>query len=793
MIPRGLGLDEGLCFYQGHWGTFVPVTAALASVAIGLWVSATAVQAGLVRQVLRLLAVLSALVALPHSWSTQASTAHMLVGCLLFTTALLLGTAATFSPSRLGLERSRVSPTGSVSLVVGIAAALGALYWSGQPEGVPDRIPDRLPGRGPRQLFDLAPPRRRVAETSPLRHWGCDRSPSPFRLLSATARLDAFAVGNPGQLRARRTSVNSIRKLGPPWLGPSTNKRTRIPQLARSPRRDPSAAVYRWHMTQPNILLIMTDEERYPPPYETEAVKAFRREQLGARESIRDGALEFHRHYAGSTACVASRATLFTGQYPSLHGVSQTDGTSKKVDDPAMMWLDPDTVPTLGDWFRAGGYKTHYRGKWHVSNAALPIPGSHEGLMASDDNGVPIPEAVEAYRKSDRLDPFGFSGWIGREPHGPAPAESGKVRDGVFAEQVVELFDELAQARGDGPWLAVASFVNPHDICTYGIVWEQLWKFGPPDDSVPEVPAAPSQSDTFDDRPPCQEQWKAAWWQMAYEQPADLAYRRLYYYLHKLVDKAIGRIVEALESSGMADDTMIVFTSDHGDLLGAHGGMQQKWYNGFDEAIRVPLLIKGPGVATSAGGITMPTSHIDLIPTLMGLAGIDPERAMAGVAECHEEAQPLPGRDLSGIITASAGTDAVVSPLYFMTEDDISRGLNETNLLSGKPFDPVAFPSRVESVIATLPTGADGADELWKLNHYYERLDDWNADHGIPKNPFAGPPADPIFELHNLTTDPEEHHNRVDDEPQTLRNLTMLLDDQREAKRMLPAHRNPVA
>ncbi len=63
----------------------------------------------------------------------------------------------------------------------------------------------------------------------------------------------------------------------------------------------------------------MTDEERYPPPYETEEVMRFRKEQLTARESIRDGASAFHRHYVGSTACVASRATLLTGQYPSLH------------------------------------------------------------------------------------------------------------------------------------------------------------------------------------------------------------------------------------------------------------------------------------------------------------------------------------------------------------------------------------------------------------------------------------------------------------------------------------------
>ena len=128
-----------------------------------------------------------------------------------------------------------------------------------------------------------------------------------------------------------------------------------------------------------------------------------------------------------------------------------------------------------------------------------------------------------------------------------------------------------------------------------------------------------------------------------------------------------------------------------------------------------------------------------------------------------------------------------------MTEDDMSLGLNQTNLLSGKAFEPVASPAHVESVIATLRTGAGGAEELWKLNHYYERLDEWNAAHGVPKNPFAGPAAEPVFEMHNLSTDPEERHNRVDDSTDSLRKLASLLDSQREAKRLLPAHRNPAS
>ena len=93
---------------------------------------------------------------------------------------------------------------------------------------------------------------------------------------------------------------------------------------------------------------------------------------------------------------------------------------------------------------------------------------------------------------------------------------------------------------------------------------------------------------------------------MLAEQPADMAYRRLYYYLHKLVDQAIRRILDALDASGMADDTIVVFTSDHGDLLGAHGGLQQKWYNAFDEAIRVPMIVSGPGVDAVAGGVSHP-------------------------------------------------------------------------------------------------------------------------------------------------------------------------------------------
>ena len=522
----------------------------------------------------------------------------------------------------------------------------------------------------------------------------------------------------------------------------------------------------------------MTDEERYPPPYEADALAEFRRTQLPARERLRAQSRELHRHYAGATACTPSRTTLFTGQYPSLHGVADTDGLAKQANDPAMHFLDPDTVPTMGDWFRAAGYRTHYRGKWHISHPDLVIPGTHESLKVNDADGVLDPVAVDAYRRADRLDAYGFSGWIGREPHGADKADTGFVRDGVFAQEIVDLFDEIAASDDDTPWLAVASFVNPHDIAFTGAAW-QLLGFPPIADSIPAIPEAPSQSDSFAGRPDCQRQFKEVWPKVLYPQATDGEYRRLYHFLHVLVDAAIMRILDELHAHGLADDTIIVFTSDHGDLVGAHGGLLQKWHNAFDEAIRVPLLVSGPGIDTDAEGVQIATSHLDLLPTLLGLAGVDIDAASTEVARHHVETQPFVGRDLSGLLTGCESETVVDAPVYFMTEDQITMGLRQKNLFTGDPFDAVGEPGKVEAVITRLAAGGDDEPELWKCNHYYDRLDDTSE-------------IESQWELHNLTTDPEERTNLAaeTDAATVFARLRAELEQTRARVRRTPQHVN---
>ena len=270
---------------------------------------------------------------------------------------------------------------------------------------------------------------------------------------------------------------------------------------------------------------------------------------------------------------------------------------------------------------------------------------------------------------------------------------------------------------------------------------------------------------------------------MVTPQPADVAYRRLYYFLHKKVDQTITRILDALEASGLAENTIIVFTSDHGELLGAHGGLQQKWCNAFDAAIRVPLLVNGPGIVPRSGGISTPTSHVDLLPTLLGLAGIDVNEAAAVIQATHSEVQPLPGRDLSALLTAQLSEAEVARPFYFMSEDDVNRGSHQINLFSGQPYEAVQQPSNIESVITTLATGPGGAEEIWKLNHYYEQT---------PADVEELAPGDgTVFELHNLSTDPEERTDHAGEAAEVLRQLQALRVAERQAKRRLPSHRSP--
>ncbi len=546
---------------------------------------------------------------------------------------------------------------------------------------------------------------------------------------------------------------------------------------------------------RPDVIIVMTDEERAMPPYETSEVRTWRQRTLSGQRWFDENGVSFTRHYTGSLACVPSRPTIFTGQYPDLHGVTQTDGIGKVFDDSRMRWLRRGEVPTLGNWFTAAGYDTHYDGKWHISHADLHDPATGGVLATNDDDGVVDSVAVQRYLDADPLADFGFSGWVGPEPHGALLANAGLRRDPLIADRVVAwLEDRYARRRaGDEaalrPFLLVASFVNPHDIVLF-----PAWAVRSPLKSShldpPPVPPAPTADEDLRTKPAAQIAFREAYYsgygpagpvEQIYQRNGQ-RYRDLYYRLHAEVDAPIDRVRRAVTSS--SDDAVLVRTSDHGDLLGAHGGLHQKWFNLYDEATRVPLVIARTGTAaTTPRVVTAPTSHVDLVPTLLGAAGVDVEALAAVLREKFSEVHPLPGRDLMPVVDGGpADEDRAV---YLMTRDNMlegdsgASGLARRMKVTTNPPAPlrIRIPAHTaanfEGIVLRVADAEapGGAGHLWKLVRSFDDPSTW-TEPGVRQYAANGPggdvyrtsPLDDQWELYDLTADPGEAVNRWTDE-----------------------------
>lgn len=563
----------------------------------------------------------------------------------------------------------------------------------------------------------------------------------------------------------------------------------------------------------PNYLFLCVDEMRAPMHYESESLARFRTTYLPTQERLKANGIEFRRHYTASVACVPARATLFTGQYPSLHGVSSTDGAAKTVSDPGMFWLDPNTVPTMGDWFRAAGYRTYWKGKWHVSHSDILVPGTRTGLTSYNNDGTRNASKEDLYLKAGRLEEFGFTGWIGPEPHGSNPLNSGSSaknalgRDQAIADQAIDLIRDLDRQSDASPWLMVVSLVNPHDIVLWGIASALSGNF---DFSVDaEVPYdlftgdfLRSFSETLDTKPSAQRSYRDGY-KDYFQKIMNPNYLRFYYHLHKKVDAQLARVCDALRQSRFAANTLTVLTSDHGDLLGSHGGMSQKWHTAYEEALRVPLVISNPNFARRV--IDIPTSHVDLLPTLLGLANVDVNTVGNQLAASHSEVRPLVGRDLTGMLTGTSAPPPADDPIYFMTDDEISRGSDQENFL-GIPYAAVTQPNHVEAIVCRYN------GKLWKYTRYFDNPQYWSTpgtvgdgaqdsilselvpqqqigEFVVPcKKTNKDTPRPEEFELYNLDSDPGELSNLYGSPAFAAQQAYMKsrLDEQRAQKRLTP-------
>ncbi len=540
---------------------------------------------------------------------------------------------------------------------------------------------------------------------------------------------------------------------------------------------------------RPDVIVIMTDEERAVPPYETDEVAAWRRAALTGAGWFEDHAVNFRRHYTGSLACVPSRPTLFTGQYPEVHGVTQTDGLGKMADDSRMRWLREGEVPTLGHWFRAAGYDTHYDGKWHLSHADLHDADGRR-IDTNDDDGTVLTEGVVRYREAGCLEPFGFSGWIGPEPHGGKLRDAGVRRDPLIANRVVAWLEDRYTRRDAGdadalrPFLLVASFVNPHDIVLFPLWARRGSPLDPSPLDPPHVPEAPTANEDLASKPAAQIAFRDAYPSAygpvravagTYEKGAQ-EYRDLYHRLHAEVDPPLDRVRRAVTDRG--SDAVVVRTSDHGDLLGAHGGLHQKWFNLYDEATRVPFSIARVGTGATTGAVIegAPTSHVDLVPTLLGAAGIDEAQVANELRPAFSEVHPLPGTNLMPVVDDPSVADRNRA-VYLMTRDNMLEGDSGASGVArrlgrtAKPPVPLRIntPAHVAANFEGLVHRIDGV--LWKIVRVFDDPSTWTepgvrhlaASGGPGPDQFRTEPLPDQWELYDLDHDPIEEHNRWND------------------------------
>lgn len=369
--------------------------------------------------------------------------------------------------------------------------------------------------------------------------------------------------------------------------------------------------------TRPNVLLLVSDQERQRGWLPEEV-------SLPARQRLIDEGLEFTNHFTHTSPCSPSRATLFTGQYVPTHGVNEN------VIHPIHTELDP-AIPTLGHVFRDLGYRTSYLGKWHLSHDFTPD--------------------MEAY---------GFSDWTGNDRAFMGWAGTGVEYDPPIADQAVQWIGEHG---GDTePWFLTVALVNPHDVMwfpidqpgyqqahpdqvefTRSLLGSVNWKDGevlpafdqPYERWFDRLPA------NFDDdlytKPEVQRQWlyEQQHALYGYMDPTDTDawLRQLDYYvkLHQMGDENLARILAALDASGQWDNTIIAFTSDHGDMCGSHG-LRSKGPFVYDEIMRVPLYLRVPGRTTPGSTTAALTSHVDLATTLPILCGAtEPLPSMQGI------------------------------------------------------------------------------------------------------------------------------------------------------------------
>ncbi|MEE2658270.1 MAG: sulfatase-like hydrolase/transferase [Candidatus Latescibacterota bacterium] len=344
--------------------------------------------------------------------------------------------------------------------------------------------------------------------------------------------------------------------------------------------------------------------------------------------------VRFTRAYTPNAICSPARASLMTGRLPHSHGVLTVIHT---VDDDQCCLRTQ--LPHWAQRLQLAGYNTGYFGKWHVERSRQ-LTNFGWGDYACE--GTERLREADAAASQQREQAEWLLQWNLDQPPGyqssrfygvtESPPEDRTL--GVYTRLGLDFLD-AAIARNE-PWCCFVSVNEPHDPFICG-----AQAFAQYNVDAVELPA--NIGDDLAGRPGIYRKAARVWSQMTERQKREAA--ACYWASATEIDAQFGRLLDRVESAGQLENTIVVFTSDHGELLGAHG-LYCKNFTAAEEVYNVPLLLAGPGVARGVNSDARVGLH-DICPTVLELAGVKPfdtggeSRSFVGVA-----ANP-----------ASAGTD----------------------------------------------------------------------------------------------------------------------------------------
>lgn len=368
---------------------------------------------------------------------------------------------------------------------------------------------------------------------------------------------------------------------------------------------------------RPNILIFMTDQmvaDVADPAHPCKMPNAAKLASEGVR---------FTRAYTPCPHCCPSRATFMTGLYPSRHGIFNNVLTATAINRGLA-----EGVRCFSEDLAAAGYRMPFSGKWHVSAEENPAERGWDERVVRGGKKDSHHQSLDHWRKFKKQDenrerPRGHilrPGWGDRALYGTSPRPFTEHNDYHVTRMGIEALREVAAS--DDPWCVYIGPHGPHD--PFVVPGPFAGMHDPANVELPE-----SYRDNMEDKPRIYQRHRRQYWDQLSEDEVreSIAY---YWDYCAMEDALFGQVIDALDASGQADNTLLLFMSDHGEYCGAHG-LYCKGVPSFREAYNIPVIARWPARLKSPGRVASEIVTLaDFAPTFLEAAGIDAPDNLSG-------------------------------------------------------------------------------------------------------------------------------------------------------------------